>query len=458
MPGGPPRGPSGFRFSRRAAESGTLASVDPSTSPAPEIAASASSIAAPPTSISVVRPAIVYAMLFGAQGAYLPYIGVYLASTGLDLGTVGAVIALFAAVSLVAAPSWGAIADGIGDVRGPVAIAGLLSGGAVLLLAIAVGPVALALATALLAVTFAGIIPMVDSQTVRLVGHRDRFGLARAPGSGAFVVVAFATGIVLARTGPGGMFLVYGPLVVLTGLGAWVLLRLPRAGAGSAPGGSGRRRSSGAASRALAGLSPATILGVIRTPRLGVFFLASVVVWTSHSALQGFISIRVKELGGDPTAIAATWSLGAVVEVFLMSGFPALARRFGAERLIVIGAFAFAIRALVCALVDSPTAIVLASAFGGVGFSFFYVGTVAWVAGAVGRGVQATAQGIFTGTSNSIGAIVGSIAGGAIGGAFGLPALFGLAAVGYALGAVLTWRAIARPRPGPGPVTGPAPR
>ena len=416
--------------------------MDPVTATSPAAAAAS----APPT--AVVRPAIVYGLLFGAQGAYLPYIPIYLASTGLDLGTVGALIALFAAVSLIAAPSWGALADGIGDVRVPVLVAGVLSGGAVLLLAVAVGPIALALATALLAATFAGIIPMVDSQTVRLVGHRDRFGLARAPGSGAFVVVAFATGIVLAKTGPGGMFLVYGPLVVLTGIGAWILLRLPRA---TASGGSrgGRRTSSRSVDRALAGLSPSTILGVLRTPRLGVFFVAAVVVWTSHAALQGFISIRVKELGGDATAIAATWSLGAVIEVFLMSGFPALARRFGSERLIVIGASAFAIRALICAVVDAPLAIILASAFGGVGFSFFYVGTVTWVARAVGRDVQATAQGIFSGTSNSIGAILGSVVGGAIGGAFGLPALFGLAAVGYGAGAVLTWVAIARRPPPP---------
>ena len=399
-----------------------------------------------PVQGAVLRPAIVYAILFGAQGAYLPYISIYLASTGLDLGTVGALIALFATVSVVAAPSWGALADGIGDVRGPVVVAGFLSGGAVLLLAVAVGPLALAVATALLAATWAGVIPMIDSQTVRLVGHRDRFGLARAPGSGAFVVVAFVTGAVLGIAGPGGMFLVYGPLVILTGLGAFVLLRLDTAPPSTSKR-AVRRSSSGSAGRALAGLSPAAILGVLRTPRLGLFFVASVVVWTSHAALQGFISLRVKELGGDATMIAATWSLGALIEVFLMSGFPALARRFGTERLIVIGAVAFAIRALICALVDSPTAIVLASAFGGVGFSFFYVGTVTWVAGSVGRGVQATAQGIFSGTSNSVGAIVGSIVGGAIGGAFGLQALFGIAAVGYAAGALLTWIAIAQRRP-----------
>lgn len=400
----------------------------------------------PPAPGAILRPAIVYAILFGAQGAYLPYIAVYLASTGLDLGTVGALIALFAAVSVIAAPSWGAVADALGDIRLPVLIAGFLSGAAVLLLALSVGPLALAFGIAILAAAWAGVIPMVDSRAVRMVGHRDRFGQARAPGSGAFVVIAFATGAVLGILGPRGMFAVYGPLVILTGISAWALLRVP-----SVPLASGRPRSlsSGMASRALSAVSPGTILGVLRTPRLGLLFLASIVVWTSHSALLGFISLRVLGLGGDATAVAATWSLGAVVEVPLMYAFPALARRFGAERLIILGGFAFAARALISALVQDPSAIVLASLFGGVGFSFFYVGTVTWVAGSVGRGVQATAQGIFSGTAQSFGAIGGSILGGAIGGAFGLPVLFGLAAAGYVAGAVLSWLAIGRSTPPP---------
>jgi Na+/melibiose symporter-like transporter len=274
-----------------------------------------------------------------------------------------------------------------------------------------------------------------------MVGHRDRFGQARAPGSAAFVVVAFATGAVMASLGPGGMFVLFGPLVVLTGISAWALLRVPAsASSGRRP----RSLASGVAGRALAGISPGTILGVLRTPRLGLFFLASIVIWTSHSALLGFISLRVLDLGGDGTAVAATWSLGAVVEVPLMYAFPALARRFGAERLIVIGGVAFAVRALISAVVDVPAAIVLASLFGGIGFSFFYVGTVTWVAGSVDRRVQATAQGIFSGTAQAMGAIGGSIVGGAIGAALGLPVLFGVAGVGYLVGAVLSWFAIGR--------------
>jgi PPP family 3-phenylpropionic acid transporter len=397
-----------------------------------------------PAAGSVVRPAIVYAILFGGVGAYVPYISIYLGSTGLDLGTVGALIALHAAVSLVAAPTWGAIADGLGEVRGPILLAGCLSAGAAALLAIAGGPLALTLAMGLLAASSAGIIPMVDSRTVRIVGQRERFGRARAWGSAAFIVIAFSAGAAVGRFGPVGMFVLYVPMAALTGLAGYVLLRLPgetTRPAGEARDARPRTRIGGAA---LGGLSLTTILSVLRQPRIGLFFIASTVIWSSHAALQGFISLRVVALGGDPTVVAATWSLGALVEVPLMLAFPNLARRFGPERLVVVGAFGFAARALGSALVGAPWLIVAVAPFGGIGFAFVYVGTVGWVAGSVPRGVQATAQGIFSGTSVSIGAIGGSILGGAIGGAFGLPALFALAAAGYVIGGVLVWRAIGR--------------
>lgn len=393
-----------------------------------------------------MRPAIVYALLFGAQGAYLPYVSIYLASTGLDLGTVGALIALYAAVSLVAAPSWGAVADALGDVRGPVLAASVASAAAAGLLAAAAAPLTVAISIALLAAAFAGIIPMIDSRSVRLVGQRDRFGLARAPGSGAFVVVAFATGALLASTGPRGMFLVYAPLTLLIGAAGWLLLRLPRPADGHEASSAPIRGVGAPGGRALAGLSPATILGILRAPRYGPFFVASVLIWTSHAALQGFVSLRIVDLGGNATVVAAAWSLGALLEVFLMSAFPWFARRVGTDRLIAIGALGFAARAAITALAADPVVIVAASLFGGVGFSFVYVGVVTWVSSTVDRRTQATAQGIFTGTANGLGAIGGSILGGAIGGAFGLPVLFGLSALGYAAGGLVAWLALGRGR------------
>jgi PPP family 3-phenylpropionic acid transporter len=284
---------------------------------------------------------------------------------------------------------------------------------------------------------------MVDSRTVRVLGARERFGQARASGSAAFIVSAFGAGAVIGAVGPGGQFLLYAPLLAATGIAAWTLLVMPvdevrrvrRRPTASALG-----RAAGMAFR---GLSPATIGRVLALPRFGLFFVASIVIWTSHAALQAFISLRVTALGGDPTAVAAAWSVGALIEVPLMLSFPRLARRIGPERLIVIGAFAFATRSFISGVAQTPWEIVLAGAFAGVGFAFVYVGTVTWIAGAVSRSTQATAQGFITGTATSIGAIVGAVGGGALGGAFGLPTLFLVTAGGYALGGVLVWFAIA---------------
>ena len=129
-----------------------------------------------------------------------------------------------------------------------------------------------------------------------------------------------------------------------------------------------------------------------------------------------------------------------------MLGFPRLAGRIGSERLIVIGAVAFGIRALASAAATEPWQILVAAALGGVGFALVYVGTVTWIAGNVPRSTQATAQGIFSGTTSNVGSIVGSIVGGAIGAAFSLPALFAVAAAGYVIGGLLVWRAVVRVR------------
>ena len=395
---------------------------------------------------SIGRAAAVYALLFGAVGAWVPYIALYLGSRGLDVGGVGALLALHATVSLLAAPTWGALADGVGDARGPILVAGLVCAAATALLGLSASPLVLSVAIAIVASTFAGIIPMVDSRVVRIIGGRERFGQARAWGSAAFIVVAFATGAAVGRFGPVGLFVLNVPLLAAAGVGAWVLLRM----SGPEPASPIQRRRmtvDHAVGQAFAGLSPSRIGGVLRIPRMGLFVLASTVIWTAQASLNGFIALRVAGLGGDATMIAAVFSLGALVEVPLMLSFPRLARRLGAERLIVIGAFAYALRALASALATSPEQIVAASIFGGFGFAFVYVGTVTWVSGAVPRTVQATAQGIATGTTVSVGAIVGSLVGGAIGAALGLSVLFGIAAASYGLGGLLVWAAIVRRGP-----------
>jgi PPP family 3-phenylpropionic acid transporter len=383
---------------------------------------------------SIVRPAVVYFVLFGAVSAYFPYISVYYRSIGLDLPAIGLLAALNAAVAVIAAPAWGAIVDRARDVRGPLAVAGLWSAAAATWLAVTREPLLVGIAVATLAAGSAGLGPMLDSRTIEIVGsNRDRYGRARAFGSLAFTIGALGVGILIGRTGPQGLFLVYAPGLLLTGVVAYVLLGSPDRADPTK-----RRLSTGFGS----GLA-----GLVRDPTLLLFFIGSILLWIAVSAVTTFLSVHLIELGASSTVVGLVWTPSALVEVPLMLAFPLLVRRFGAERLLVLGGLAFALRAVGWALTRDPLLFVAIAPLGGIGFALFYVGTVTYVSRAVPPSVQATAQGLFSGTAFSIGTILGSIIGGQLAAALTIPGMFMVSAVGTALGAgIVLWATEARKR------------
>jgi PPP family 3-phenylpropionic acid transporter len=381
----------------------------------------------PPPRPSVVGPSIVYVVLFGCVGAYFPYIAVYFQSIGLGLELVGLLLGLGSAVALVAAPAWGAVADYLRDVRGPLVVAGIWAALSALLLAGAREPATIAFGVVLLAASFSGMGPMLDARTIELLGDdRDRYAWARSTGSASFIVISLAVGALLNRTGPSGLFLAYAPLLALSSLTAWLFLD--------------GRRSPG---RRLIGPSPRSgLVAILRDPTLGLFFLGSILVWTAVASMTSFVSIHLIQLGGDAQLVGLFWALGAAVEVPLMLMFPAFSRRIGPAWLLVIGSLAFAARTAAIALAPSPILIVAAAPIGGIGFAFFYVGTVSYVAQAVPPSIRATAQGMFSGTAFNLGSILGAVLAGQIGAALGLRGLFGVAAAGTILAALVVWRAI----------------
>src|SRR5258706_12280510 len=95
-----------------------------------------------------------------------------------------------------------------------------------------------------------------------------------------------------------------------------------------------------------------------------------------------------------------------------MLRFPSLAARFGAERLLVVGALFIAGRSILAASANQPAVLLAASVLGGVGFAFFLVGGVTYVSEHVPSRLAATAQGIFQGVGNSMGQVVASAVGG----------------------------------------------
>ena len=319
-----------------------------------------------------------YVAAFGAVGAWYPYLAVFYQERGLDLSTIGLMTALGAAAGLVSAPIWGAIADRFAGSPLVIPIGALVTamGATALALVDGVGPMAAALV--LSSVAFAGIAPTLDARALETVASdRNRYGGLRAWGSGAFIVVVAFTGALIERAGVTSMFVVYvAALLVLA------VVSLPLRGDASAP--------------RLARLNAIGV--VLRHPPLVRFLPAVLLVWSASMAINWYFSIHLLELGAPGELVGSAWAIGALVEIPIMAAYPWLAARVGSERLLVIGAAVFALRAVALSIVNDPFLAAATMALHGVAFALVLVGGVTFVSRRAPEATAATAQGILSAT------------------------------------------------------------
>jgi PPP family 3-phenylpropionic acid transporter len=275
-------------------------------------------------------------------------------------------------------------------------------------------------------------IPLADTRTVELAGdRRERYGRARAFGSAAFIGGAVVTGVVISGRSPDALFVLFVPLLLVTGLAGWRLFA-PRPGL-----------EAGTDRRVRMRFSVGGFLRLLGRPGMLGLLVGTTLIWTAVGAVMTFIGIHVAGMGGDLAVVGLISAAGAVIEVPIMLAFPALARRFGAARLLVVGAVAFALRALLWGIAPSPIAALVVSPLGGVGFALFYVGMVTFVSRSVPAEAQATAQGVYSGMTFSLGTVIGAALAGAAAPVLGLPGLFMAAGVATLLGTLVVGRAVA---------------
>ena len=361
------------------------------------------------------RAALAYIALFSAVGSGLSYLPLYYGSLGLAIGEIGGVLALGAFVGLAASPLWGALSD---RYRGSplvfLAAVGTALGGAALL-ALAVDRIPLMVGAGLFGAGMAGVSPILDARALETAGtNRSGYGPLRAWGSVSYIASSLATGAAIEATGIRALFLVLVPSLIATGV-IGLALRPPT-----------RRFETVVAPLRNAGR-------LFGRRGLGVFMLGTFLSWLGMSAVLYFTPLRFAELGAGATIIGLGGAIAAGIEVPLMLRFPALAARFGAERLFVAGAFFIAIRSVVAAVATDAPMLLSAAVFGGLGFALFFVGGVTYVSTRVPPQLAATAQGIFQGIGSSLSQVTASLLGGALAAVLGIQGLFGVAiAVGVA--------------------------
>ena len=367
-----------------------------------------------------VRARAAFVTLYAAVGAMFPYLPVYYQSLGLRLDVIGLLGALSAAAGLIGSPLWGAAGDRFATSRLVLPAAAVMAAVAAGVLGMVVGPIPVILAASALALGMSGVGPILDARALETVAEdRHRYGRLRVWGSGSFIVSVLLVGWLVERTGIRAMFLVLVATLVATAL---VGLGL-------------RSRNLVSPLPHLTGL-----VLVLRSRTLQRFLLAILLVWSSSTAINAFLSIHLVDIGAPESLVGASWAIGAIVEIPLMLAYPWLGARIGLERLVLIGALAFLFRAIALILLRDPVLATLTMALHGVGFALLLVGGVAYVSRHAPEGTAATAQGVLGATVYGLAAILGPGVGGAVAELLDISRMHLLAAAGSAIAlAALAW-------------------
>jgi PPP family 3-phenylpropionic acid transporter len=259
----------------------------------------------------------------------------------------------------------------------------------------------------------AGLGPMMDVRVLDMAGSdRTLYARVRVWGSISFMVCTPFIGLAIGDNYR-GLFFVAVPMILMGGLAAMLL----PGRTGGVHGASLRR-------------APGRVLG--HRP-IALFLIGAFVGWTAVYSQYAFFSIYLRQIGASADQIGLAWSIQASLEIPSMFFFPQLSRRFGTERLIVVGMAIMTSRLIINAVFVSPTILIAASVIQGAGYGLVLIGGIAFVSRQAPKGTAATAQGILNGVTFSLSSIVGSGVGGQIA---GLVTIRGLYAITAGLGAL----------------------
>ncbi len=350
-----------------------------------------------------------YFVSFCAVGLILPYLPPYLRGLGFNGTQVGIAVAVAPALSMIAPPLWGFLADRL---RRPARVLRIVSVGATAgfapLLGVRGFPAvvgALGLYAAFWS-AISGLADAVANAEVRRSG--GSYARLRIWGSLGFVAASTAFGVHLERGGAVADVLP----AALGALGATAVAArlLPDAEGGAAV------PTFGDARRLLDDRAFLAFLG------------AGLLHWAALAPFHLFYALHLEGLGAAPRWVPIGLLLGIAAEVAVFWTFPALARRVRLYPLLAASFAASFLRWLVTATTTSGELAAVMQLFHALSFGLFFVASIAHLERTVPAPLRATGRSLYGAIVFGAGGVLGSTLAGPLWDRGGAPLAFGAAA------------------------------
>ena len=326
-----------------------------------------------------------------AVGSFWPFIYVYYSQLGLSATQVGLVITASSLAGTLAAPYWGSLKDRLGRVR---LVLTILSAGAILLCMVlsaqrsVAGVVGVA---ALFAIFTSGILPLLDSSLLNMLGERRaHYGAFLACGTIGFVAGSALIGVLIDRLGTHIIFAAYALGVLVFAL---LAQRLP-----DVPVTPGLARRAG-------------LIAMIRQPDWLLFALSVFVLWISVMGALGFLGIVVVQMGGDQRLIGLAATMAALTEIPFFQYSSRILRRLGPGRMLAFAMGLYVLRLALYGLMPSPGWVLGLALLQGASYGPFLAGAVAYADQLAPAGLKATGQGLLASVMSLSNLVAGLAAG-----------------------------------------------
>jgi MFS family permease len=349
-----------------------------------------------------------YFLYYAAAATLLPFLTIYYQDLGLTGTQIGFLAGLPPLLSLVSAPVWGVVSD----TRKQRKLSLLIAIGGAILLALALsvvrGFIWMIPTVMLFSFFFSPIMPLVDTTTISLLGgQKERYGRLRLWGAVGWGVAAPVVGWLIETDSATWSFWAYAALMAL---GLLIALNVPETGR-------------------LATASQTNLRIFSASPRWLLFLIIAFSGGMCLSMISNFLFLFLRQLGADEFSLGLTLTVATLSELPVLFFSNRLLSRWNERQLISAALLFFAIRALAYSLIVVPWLALPIQLLHGPTFSLMWIAGVSYADRIAPTGLEATAQGLFSGVMLGIGSAAGAFLGGLLYEHVGLVMMFRLAAL-----------------------------